>query len=102
MAKVALLEPKYVCTESYLCVGEYDNIIEAQNLENYLHTKFARFLLLQALTSMNITRDKFCFVPLLDFKEEWNDKKLYEKFSLNDEEITFIESMIKPWDGGEE
>lgn len=102
LAKVALLEPKYVCTESYLCVGEYNNIIEAQNLENYLHTKFARFLLLQALTSMNITRDKFCFVPLLDFKEEWNDKKLYEKFSLNNEEITFIESMIKPWDGGEE
>ena len=98
LAKVMLLKPYEVCTESYLCVGSFDNIEEAQNLEMYLHTKFVRFLLLQALTSMNITKDKFCFVPLLDFSEKYTDDVLYAKFKLDSEEQEFIESMIKPWE----
>ena len=96
LARVDLLHPNEVCTESYLCVGNYDNDTEAKNLEKYLKTKFARFLLLQALTSMNITKDKFCFVPLLSFTQEWTDDKLYAKYGLTDEEIAFIESMIRP------
>ena len=96
LARVDLLSPAEVCTESYLCVGRYDNAVEASNVEKYLKTKFARFLLLQALTSMNITKDKFSFVPLLDFTMEWTDEKLYAKYGLNDDEINFIESMIRP------
>lgn len=97
LAKVELLKPNEVCTESYLCVGNFDNEIEGKNLENYLHTKFARFLLLQALTSMNITKDKFCFVPKVEFKENWDDEKLYKKFDLTEDEKEFIESMIREW-----
>lgn len=98
LAKVALLKPYEVCTESYLCVGSFDNIEEAQNLEQYLHTKFARFLLLQALTSMNITKDKFCFVPQVDFTKSYTDEELYNMFNFSKEEKNFIEAMIKPWD----
>ena len=98
LAKVALLKPFEVCTESYLCVGCFDNIEEAQNLESYLHSKFSRFLLLQALTSMNITKDKFCFVPLIDFRKNYSDDELYKKYNFTKEEITFIENMIKPWE----
>ena len=98
LAKVALLKPYEVCTESYLCVGSFDNIEDAQNLEQYLHTKFARFLLLQALTSMNITKDKFCFVPQVDFTKSYTDEELYNMFNFSKEEKNFIEAMIKPWD----
>lgn len=102
IAKIELLKPQEICTESYLCVGDYDNIVEAQNLEIYIKTKFCRFLLLQALSSMNITKDKFCYVPLQDFTKPWTDEELYQKYNLTDEEISFIESMIKPMDlGGE-
>lgn len=31
-----------------------------------------------------------------DFSKSWVDTELYEKYALTDEEITFIESMIKP------
>ena len=102
LAKIELLKPQEICTESYLCVGDYDNIVGAQNLEIYIKTKFCRFLLLQALSSMNITKDKFCYVPLQDFTKPWTDEELYQKYNLTDEEISFIESMIKPMDlGGE-
>jgi len=96
LAKLDVLKPNEVCTESYLCIGSFENLKEAENLKQYLATKFVRFLLLLALTSMNITKDKFCFVPLQDFNEEWTDEKLYKKYGLTQDEIDFIESMIRP------
>ena len=36
------------------------------------------------------------FVPLQDFTRPWTDADLYAKYGLTDEEIQFIESMIKP------
>lgn len=46
------------------------------------------------------------FVPMQDFAEDsdidWNksveeiDTQLYEKYNLSDEEIAYIDSMIKP------
>ena len=36
------------------------------------------------------------FVPMQDFTQEWTDEKLYKKYGLTQEEIDFIEFMIKP------
>lgn len=47
------------------------------------------------MTSINLSKDKFQFIPQQDFSEEWTDEKLYRKYSLNEEEIDFIENMIK-------
>lgn len=95
-----VLKPNEVCTETYLCIGSFENETEANNLCDYMKTKFFRFLLLQALTSINISKDKFLFVPLQDFSKPWTDSELYEKYNLTDEEINFIESMIRPMDLG--
>ena len=73
---------------------------KAENLVSYASTKYFRFLLLQALTSIHITKDKFCFVPMQDFSKPWTDEELYAKYGLTDEEIAFIESMIKPMELG--
>ncbi len=90
-----ILKPGEVCTETFLCVGDFDNEIEAENLMAYMQTKFFRFLLLQALTSINISKDKFQFIPLLDFKEKYTDDYLFKKYSLTDEEIGYIKTLIK-------
>ena len=106
ISSLQVLEPNEVCTETYLIMGAFDNKIEAQNLCTYAKTKYMRFLLLQALSSIHITRDSFRFVPLQDFTSKsdinWNkpisdiDRQLYKKYNLTQEEIDFIESMIKP------
>lgn len=90
-----ILEPGEVCTETYLCIGNFNNYEEAKNLCDYLKTKFFRFLLLQALSSINISKEKFLFIPVIDFKVSWNDQKLYEKYGLNNKEIALIESVIR-------
>lgn len=95
-ATIKVLQPKEVCTETYLCLGDFDNEKYAYNLMIYMKSKFFRFLLLQALTSINISKDKFCFIPMQDFSKPLTDDELYAKYILSDEEINFIESTIRP------
>ncbi|MBR6298065.1 MAG: hypothetical protein IKR34_02350 [Candidatus Gastranaerophilales bacterium] len=59
-----------------------------------------------AISSVNLSKEKFQFVPLQDFTSnsdiDWSkpiaeiDAQLYKKYGLSEEEISFIESMIKP------
>ena len=99
-----VLAPKEICTDSYIVVGAFSTKSEAQNLQKYILTKFVRFLLLQAVSSINLSKDKFQFIPLQNFNESWSDEKLYAKYNLTPEEIAFIESMIRPMDnkGGDD
>ena len=106
VSRIELLIPKEVCTDSYLIIGESNNKNIVINEYKYIKTKFARFLLMLAVSSINLSSDKFQFVPLQDFTEgsdiDWSksieeiDKQLYAKYNLTEEEISFIESMIKP------
>ena len=59
-------------------------------------TKFVRFLVAQVTTTQHISKANFTLVPIQDFSKAWTDAELYEKYGLTDEEIAFIESMIKP------
>jgi site-specific DNA-methyltransferase (adenine-specific) len=43
-----------------------------------------------------MTQSTYSFVPLQDFSKPWTDEELYAKYGLTDEEIEFIESMIRP------
>ncbi|MBR5393312.1 MAG: Eco57I restriction-modification methylase domain-containing protein [Prevotella sp.] len=85
-----------ICAETYICIGAFPTRIEAVNLQTYLSTMFARFLMLQAMSSIMINKDSFLFVPFQDFSKPWTDEELYKKYGLTDEEISFIESMIRP------
>ena len=96
LSVVQKLPPNSVCTETYLVVGSFDHEDEAENLVSYLTTKFTRFLLMQMLASMNMSKNSYSFVPVQDFSKPWTDAELYGKYGLSDDEIAFIESMIKP------
>ena len=104
ISSLKTLMPGEACTETYLILGIFDSVEEANNMRTYVATKFFRYLLLQALTSIHITKDKFCFVPIQHYTEPWTDEKLYRKYNLSKEEIELVEQMIKPMDlnGGEE
>ncbi len=41
-------------------------------------------------------RGVYEFVPFQDFSKPWSDEELYAKYKLTEEEIAFIESMIRP------
>lgn len=94
-SRVEIMPPGTVCTESYLVVGKYDSLSEAENMANFLKTKFCRFLVSITLLTQNITKRKFIFVPDLPMTEKWDDDKLYCKYNLSKEEVGFIEQEIR-------
>lgn len=64
IAKMQVLNPGQICTDSYVIAYPSNNIIEVQNFYEYLKTKFARFLILQTLSSINLSKEKYGFVPV--------------------------------------
>jgi len=94
--KVNVIKPGEIITETYLLLDYFDTIEEAKNCASYFKTRFVRYLINLTMSGMNISKDNFQFVPAQDFSEPWTDEKLYAKYGLTDEEINFIESMIRP------
>lgn len=88
-------EPTSVCTETFLKVGDWDSEEKPKNLIRYMNTKFFRFLVSIKKTTQHTSKDTYSLVPLLSLREEWTDKKLYERYELTAEEINFIETNLK-------
>ena len=80
--------------------------MEAKNVASYITTKFFRFMLMLLKNTQDATQKVYKLVPMQDFTSisdiDWTkpipeiDQQLYKKYGLNDEEIAFIESMIRP------
>lgn len=96
MSQTFISEPGSVVTESYVVVDSFKKKSEAENCFSYLATKFFRFLCQPTIVSPDVSNRTFVLVPLQDFSHSWTDEMLYKKYGLNDEEIAFIESMIRP------
>jgi hypothetical protein len=101
-------EPNSISTETYIVIGADLDLNEesANNLANYCFTKFTRFMHSLPKVSQHGTSKTYKFVPLQDFTSksdiDWTksveqiDQQLYKKYKLSNEEIEFIEKMIKP------
>lgn len=92
------------CTETYVVIGTFGNESEAKNVISYITTKFFRFLVMLKKSSQHAAASTYSFVPIQDFSKSWTDEELYAKYGINDEEIAFIDSMIRPMDlnGGDD
>ena len=104
LGKPILGLPNTCCTATYVCIGPFPNVDEALNAMTYIKTKFFRFLVSLIKVSQMAPATVYAFVPMQDFSKTWTDEELYQKYGLSDEEINFIESMIKPMDleGGDD
>lgn len=99
-------EPGSVVTESYVVVASFKTKDEANNFLKYLKTKFFRILCQVLIVSPDVSAKTFSLVPLQDFTPasdiDWTqsvadiDRQLYRKYGLSEEEVAFIEKMIKP------
>ena len=102
----ALGEPYTGATQTFISFGEFDDRRDAENMVNYLKSKFSRALLgTMKVTQDNAKKSVWKNVPLLDFTEksdiDWSqsvadiDKQLYAKYDLDEDEINFIETNVK-------
>ena len=97
--KPIVVEPGTACTETYVVVGPFENEKKANEFQSYMCTKFFRFLVMLRKNTQHASRNVYKLVPVVDFKgNEVNDDFLYSYFKLTDDEVEFIEKMIKPMD----
>jgi site-specific DNA-methyltransferase (adenine-specific) len=89
-----------VCTQSFLFFY-VETEDEAKSVESYYKTRFFRFLVSLRKITQDATRSTYIWVPTQKWDQSWTDEKLYEKYNLTQDEIDFIESMIRPMDSSD-
>lgn len=89
-------EPGSVCTQTYLVAGPLSSRAEAESVQSYLRTRFARFLVSLRKPSQDVFRSMYRWVPLQVWDRTWTDAELYAKYGITADEQDFIESMIRP------
>lgn len=87
-----------VCTQSFLFFF-VSSKKEAESIQSYYATRFFRFLVSLRKISQHATHSTYRWVPMQSWDRRWSDEILYAKYGITDDEIAFIESMIRPMDG---
>ena len=98
--------PNESFADTFIAVGAFSTKEEAENCSKYIRTKFARAMLGTLKVTQHNPKATWLNVPLQDFTAnsdiDWSkpiseiDRQLYKKYALSEEEIAFIERMIKP------
>ncbi len=98
-------EPLIGYTQSFIGIGSFDNLEQAEATLKYIKSKFFRTMLGVLKITQHNHKDTFKYVPLQDFTPDsdidWSvsvadiDKQLYKKYGLSPEEIEFIETHVK-------
>ncbi|UTO04274.1 Eco57I restriction-modification methylase domain-containing protein [Moraxella sp. FZLJ2107] len=102
-SKNDLLKPMYAgvntaCTETYLVVGLFQDEKTCNNVISYMGTKFFHFLVTLIKNTQDAPKRVYQLVPVQDFSKPWTDSELFLKYGLNNEEIKYIQEMIRPMD----
>lgn len=98
ITKSRVLNPNEINSETYLLLSTFKTKEEANNFALFMRLKFPRFLLKQCLSSMNISKSSFVFVPFLDYKKLWTDELLFKHFGLSQDEALHISNIIRDFD----
>lgn len=92
-------------TQTFICIGAFDEEKVAQNCLKYVKTKFTRTMLGVLKITQHNPRATWAKVPLQNFSDDsdidWNqsiadiDQQLYQKYGLTEKEIAFIEEKVR-------
>lgn len=91
-------EPESICSETYLCIGPFETKDEAESALSYLTCRLTRILILLHKPSQDTTRKVYTFVPTQSWDRKWTDADLYAKYGISQDEIEFIEKVVRPMD----
>ena len=88
--------PGTISSETYLCVSPFKTREEAESALSYLSCRLTRFLILLHKPSQDTTRKVYTFLPVQSWTRTWTDSDLYYRYGLSDDEIAFVEKIVRP------
>jgi adenine-specific DNA methylase len=89
-------EPGSISSWTYMYIGPFDSKTQAQSALSYLACRLTRLLVLLHKPSQDTTRKVYTFVPTQTWDRIWTDADLYAKYGLSEDEVAFIESVVRP------
>lgn len=89
-------DKKTACSETYVVIGPFSSKEECENVISYVSTKLFRFLVMLKKPTQHALKGVYSLVPILDFSHKWTDSDLYKRYGISEQEIAFIDSMIRP------
>ncbi len=92
--------PGAVCTQTFMVIGGFDSEQQAKSAASYYSTRLFRFLLWLRKIGQHASRSVYTWVPVQTWDREWTDEELYKKYGLSQEQVDYIESLIKPMELG--
>lgn len=97
--------PNIGSTETFMSIGAFNDVEEADNVNKYIKTKFLRTLLSMKKSTPVNPVNTWSFIPMQDFTPnsdiDWSksipeiDQQLYKKYNLSSDEINFIETKVQ-------
>ena len=75
-------------------VWEFNTETERDNFIHYMMTDFTRFLLAIYKNNNHNDSGELDLVPMLNFKESWDDEKLYKHFNISKETQEYIRNFL--------
>lgn len=102
LGKEIVAPPPSACTQTYLVVSPFQSEEAARSFASYYRTRLFRFLVSLRKITQDALRSTYTWVPMQSWDTIWTDELLYEKYGITNDEIAFIESMIRPMDAGVE
>lgn len=99
----AVLGKCWIAPSPSVCTGSFmffyvENKTQAESLQSYYVTKFFRFLVSLHKITQDAVRSTYIWVPIQSWDRQWTDADLYKKYKLTNDEIEYIESVIRPMD----
>ena len=100
-----IIEKNSGFTQTFISIGDFESKCEINRLNQYMKTKFARFMIGTLKATQRLNKEVFYNLPLQDFSEnsdiDWTksineiDEQLFNKYKLTEVERNHIKSSIK-------
>ena len=83
-------KPFDMCTETYLTIGSFDTLEEAESCISYISTKFFHALVSAKKVNQHMSRDVYSLIPIVPFDRIWTDDELFRLFSIDSDLQSYI------------
>ena len=102
LGRPGVAEPNTVCTQTWIVAGPFNSRDEAESVARYLQSRFVRFLVSLRKLSQDAMRGVYRWVPQQDWSIDWTDAALCMKYGITNDEVAYIESVVKPMDAADD
>lgn len=102
LGKEIISSPPSACTQTYLVVSPFLTEDAARSFASYYRTRLFRFLVSLRKITQDALRSTYSWVPQQSWDKMWTDDLLQKKYGISDDEVAYINSMIRLMGSGDE